>query len=104
VPRKVTINSTEIGDAIAEPISHIIAVIRTALQNTPPELAADISSRGVVLTGGGALIKALDLRVHHETGLPVQVSEDPLTCVARGSGAALKYIDNLNSVFMDDSV
>jgi len=103
VPRTLRVNGSEIGQAVAEPVSHIVASIKTALQNTPPELAADIATRGVVLTGGGALIKSLDHRVRHETGLPVRVAEDPLTCVARGSGAALKYIDNLNSVFMDDN-
>ncbi len=103
VPRKLMVSSIEIAEAMAEPISHVIALIRTALQNTPPELAADIATRGVVLTGGGALISGLDKRVARETGLPVRVAEDPLTCVARGSGAALKYIDTLNSVFMDDT-
>ncbi len=103
VPRKLRLTDTEVSRAITEPISHIISAIKAALQNTPPELAADIASRGVVLTGGGALIASLDRRVASETGLPVKVADDPLTCVARGSGAALKYIDTLHSVFMDDS-
>ena len=101
VPRTITITSNEIHDAIAEPIAAIINAIRVALQNTPPELAADIANRGVTLAGGGALIKNLDRRVHQETSLPVRRAEDPLTCVARGSGAALKYLDSMPSVFFN---
>ena len=103
VPRSLRIDSNEIREAISEPINHIVQAIKTALNQTPPELASDIANRGVVLTGGGALIRGLGSRVEQETGLPVKVAEDPLTCVARGSGAALRYVDTLHSVFLGAS-
>ena len=99
VPRAITINSTEIHDAIAEPLNQIILAIRFALQSTPAELASDIANTGVVLAGGGALIRNLEKRVAAETHLPVRTANDPLTCVARGSGAALKYLSNMESIF-----
>ncbi len=101
VPRTITVTSREVHDAMSEPLSQIINAIRTALQNTPPELASDIASRGVCLAGGGALIRNLDRRVQHETSLPVRIAEEPLACVARGSGAALKFLSSMQSIFFD---
>jgi rod shape-determining protein MreB len=94
VPRSFTINSGEMLEAMATPLREIVTAVRTALQNTPPELSADIAARGIMLTGGGALIRGLDALIEKETqGIPAKVGEDPLTCVARGVGAALQYLD-----------
>jgi len=95
VPRTFTLNSNEILEALQEPLSGIVSAVKTALEQTPPELAADISERGMVLTGGGALLRDLDRLLTEETGLPVIIAEDPLTCVARGGGRALEMIDEL---------
>lgn len=86
VPRSFTLNSNEILEALQEPLSGIVGAVKAALEQTPPELAADIAERGMVLTGGGALLRHLDRLLTEETGLPVIVAEDPLTCVARGGG------------------
>ncbi len=93
VPRSFTLNSNEILEALQEPLSGIVSAVKTALEQTPPELAADIAERGMVLTGGGALLRDLDRLLMEETGLPVIIAEDPLTCVARGGGRALEMID-----------
>ncbi|KRT59260.1 rod shape-determining protein [endosymbiont of Ridgeia piscesae] len=93
IPRSFTLNSNEILEALQEPFSGIVGAVRTALEQTPPELGADVAERGIVLTGGGALLKDLDRLIQEETGLPVIVAEDPLTCVARGGGRALELID-----------
>jgi len=93
VPRSFTLNSNEILEALQEPLSGIVSAVKTALEQTPPELAADIAERGMVLTGGGALLNDLDRLLMEETGLPVIIAEDPLTCVARGGGRALEMID-----------
>ncbi len=100
VPRRFTINSNEVLEALQEPLSGIVSAVKTALEQTPPELAADISERGMVLTGGGALLKNLDRLLMEETGLPVIIAEDPLTCVARGGGRALEMIDEHGSEFL----
>jgi rod shape-determining protein MreB len=97
VPRSFTLNSNEILEALQEPISGIVGAVRAALEQTPPELASDIAERGMVLTGGGALLRNLDRLLMEETGLPVVVAEDPLTCVARGGGKALEMIQRLSS-------
>ncbi len=89
VPRSFILNSNEILEALQEPLSGILGTVRTALEQAPPELASDIAEQGMVLTGGGALLKDLDRLLMEETGLPVIVAEDPLTCVARGGGKAL---------------
>ncbi len=101
VPRMITINTKEISEAIGEPLRQIIAAISEALQNTPPELASDIANTGVVIAGGGGLISQLDKEVARVTKLPVRIAEDPLTCVARGSGEALKYLDHMDSIFFN---
>jgi len=93
VPRSFTLNSNEILEALQEPLAGIVGAVRGALEQTPPELGSDVAERGMVLTGGGALLRDLDRLLMEETGLPVIVAEDPLTCVARGGGKALEMID-----------
>ena len=100
IPRSFTITSNEVLEALADPLSQIVQAVRSALEQTPPELGADIAERGLVLTGGGALLKGLDRLLAEETGLPVLIAEDALTCVARGSGKALELIGKMNSVFV----
>jgi rod shape-determining protein MreB len=93
VPRSFTLNSNEILEALQEPLSMIVQAVKGALEQTPPELASDIAETGLVLTGGGALLRDIDVLLAEETGLPVIVAEDPLTCVARGGGKALELMD-----------
>jgi rod shape-determining protein MreB len=93
VPRSFTLNSNEILEALQEPLSGITDAVRKALEQTPPELGSDVAERGIVLTGGGALLRDIDRLIEEETGLPVVIAEDPLTCVARGGGKALEMID-----------
>ncbi len=93
VPRSFTLNSNEILEALQEPLSAIVSAVKGALEQSPPELASDIAERGLVLTGGGALLRDLDRLLAEETGLPVIVAEDPLTCVARGGGRAMEMMD-----------
>ena len=93
VPKMVKIHSNEVLDALREPLSGIVTAIKLALEQTPPELCADVAERGIVLTGGGALLRDLDRLISEETGLHVQVADDPLTCVARGGGRALELVD-----------
>ncbi len=100
VPRTMEVDSDEMREALSEPINAIVDAVRVALERTPPELAADIVDRGIVLTGGGALIKNLDILLREETGLPVMVAEDPLSCVVLGSGKALEELDTLRVVTM----
>ena len=99
MPRKFTMTNHEALEALHEPLSGIVAAVKTALEQTPPELCADVAEQGIVLTGGGALLKDLDKLLMEETGLPVFVAEDPLTCVARGGGKALEIIDQEGSDF-----
>jgi rod shape-determining protein MreB len=100
VPRSFTLTSAEILEALQEPLSGIVGAVRAALEMAPPELAADIAERGMVLTGGGALLKNLDTLLMEETGLPVLIAEDPLTCVARGGGKALETMDQRGGDFL----
>ncbi|MBB5207438.1 rod shape-determining protein [Chiayiivirga flava] len=93
VPRNFTINSNEVLEALHEPLAGITSAVRAALEQTPPELCSDVAERGIVLTGGGALLRDLDKLISEETGLYVHVADDPLTCVARGGGRALELID-----------
>jgi rod shape-determining protein MreB len=93
VPRSFTLNSDEILESLQDPLSSIIQAVKSALEQSPPELAADIAESGIVLTGGGALLRDLDRLISEETGLPVIVAEDPLTCVARGGGLAMERMD-----------
>ncbi len=100
IPRSFTLNSNEILEALQEPLSGIVGAVRAALEQAPPELAADIAERGMVLTGGGALLKDLDRLLIEETGLPVIIAEEPLTCVARGGGRALEMMDTIGGDFL----
>lgn len=95
IPRSFTLNSNEILEALQEPLSGIVGAVRAALEQAPPELAGDIAERGMVLTGGGALLRNLDRLLMEETGLPVVVAEDPLTCVARGGARALDLMGKM---------
>ncbi|HQN18988.1 MAG TPA: rod shape-determining protein, partial [Syntrophobacteraceae bacterium] len=98
IPKTVEINSDEIRESIQEQVDSIVETIKIALEQTPPELAADIVDRGIVLTGGGALLKGLDQLLRHETGLPITITEDPLSTVVLGSGKALEEIEILKQV------
>ncbi len=98
VPRTLTVSSDEIRDALSEPVNAIVEAVKVTLERTPPELAGDIADRGIVLAGGGALLKNLDLLLREETGLPVFLAEDPLSAVVIGAGKALEEIDMLRQV------
>jgi rod shape-determining protein MreB and related proteins len=102
IPRAFTVSSNEILEALTDPLNAIVSAVKQALERTPPELGADIAEKGMVLTGGGALLRDLDRLLMEETGLPVVVAEDPLTCVVRGCGKALENIDRLSSIFTTD--
>ncbi|MDN5849245.1 MAG: rod shape-determining protein [Nitrococcus sp.] len=93
VPRCFTLNSNEILEALQEPLSGIVSAVKSALEQTPPELGADVAERGIVLTGGGVLLRNIDRLMMEETGLPVVIAEDSMTCVARGGGKALELMD-----------
>ncbi len=100
VPRSITLNSNEVLEALQEPLYGIVSAVKTALEQTPPELGADVAERGIVLTGGGSLLRDLDRLLMEETGLPVVVAEDPLTCVCRGGGRILELIDEHGTGFV----
>ena len=102
VPRSFNVSSNEILEALTEPLNAIVSAVKQALEQTPPELGADIAEKGMVLTGGGALLRDLDRLLMEETGLPVIVADDPLTCVVRGSGRALEEMDTLATVFTNE--
>jgi rod shape-determining protein MreB len=102
IPRSFTISSNEILEALTDPLNQIVSVVKSALEQTPPELGADIAEKGMVLTGGGALLRGIDRLLIEETGLPVILAEDPLTCVVRGSGLALEKMDKLGSIFANE--
>jgi len=101
VPKTVEVHSEEIREAVQDPLSAIVEGVKTALERMPPELAADIVDRGIVLSGGGALLANLDSLIREETGLPVMVADDPLTCVVLGSGQALDQLDTLKGVMIN---
>jgi len=98
VPKTVVVNGDEIRDALSEPINAIVEAVMTALERTPPELSADIVDKGIVLTGGGALLTDIDVLLREETGLPVMVSDDPISAVVLGSGKTLDHLDLLREV------
>ena len=102
LPRKITISSNEILEALSDPLHAIIGTVKTALEQTPPELAADISENGLVLTGGGALLNNLDRLLMEETGVPVIIGEEPLTCVVRGCGKTLENLDLFQNAFTNE--
>lgn len=102
VPRNFTMNSNEILDALQEPLAGIVKAVKQALERTPPELGSDVAERGIVLTGGGALLRDLDKLISEETGLPVIIADDPLTCVARGGGMLLDMLDQKGDIYLMD--
>jgi rod shape-determining protein MreB len=102
IPRAFTVSSNEILEALTDPLNSIVSAVKSALERTPPELGADIAERGMVLTGGGGLLRDLDRLLMEETGLPVIVADDPLTCVVRGCGKALENMDQLSTIFTSD--
>jgi rod shape-determining protein MreB len=98
VPRVLTVTDEEIREALTEPVNTIVEAVRMALERTPPELSADIMDKGIVLSGGGSLLRGLDQRLRTETGLPVVLAEDPLSSVVLGTGRVLEDIDLLRKV------
>ena len=101
VPKEVVVTERQIAESLAEPVASIVESVHTALENTAPELSADIVDKGIVLTGGGALLKRLDVLLRDSTGLPVVPAEDPLLCVALGTGHALEEISTLKNVLLN---
>jgi rod shape-determining protein MreB len=100
LPKTIHITAEEVRKAMEEPVNAIIDAVKNTLDRCPPELAADIMDRGIVLTGGGALLKGLDERLKHETGMPIHVAENPLHCVANGSGKCLEEFEVLKRVLI----
>ncbi|HYE48288.1 MAG TPA: rod shape-determining protein, partial [Azospirillaceae bacterium] len=100
VPKELIISERQIAESLAEPVSQIIEAVKVALEHTAPELAADIVDKGIVLTGGGALLSNLDFVLRHATGLPVSIADDPLSCVALGTGRALEEMKTLKNVLI----
>jgi len=100
-PTTVTMGDQEIRKALAEPVRAIVQAVHDALERIPPELSADIFDRGIILTGGGALLKSLDQRLREATGLPVQLAEDPLSSVVLGAGKMLSDFDLLRRISLD---
>ncbi len=103
LPKTITISTTEIRAAIEEPVNAIVDTVKDTLDNTPPELAADIMEQGIVLTGGGALLAGLDQRLRADTGMPIVIAQDPLQCVALGSGQCLEEFEALKQVLITSS-
>jgi rod shape-determining protein MreB len=101
IPKTLTVTDAEIREALQEPVSIIVNAVRVALERTPPELSADIVDRGIVLTGGGSLLRNLDRLLREETGLPVSVAEDPLSSVVLGTGKMLSDFDLLRKISLD---
>ena len=100
IPKEVVVTERQVSEALIEPISQILEGVRIALESTPPELSSDIAERGIVLTGGGALLTNLDNLLRHATGLPITVADDPLSCVALGTGHALEEMKSLHNVLI----
>ena len=100
--RNITVTSTEIRDALTEPLSRVIDAIKVTLEETPPELSSDIIDQGITLAGGGALLRGLDKLISRETGMPVYIAEYPLDCVAEGTGKILEDLDKFEDALNDD--
>ena len=102
LPKNITITSEEIREALQDSLASVLEAIRVTLERTPPQLAADIIDHGITLSGGGALLRGLDSLISKETGMPVNVAENPLDCVAMGTGKVLEDIDRLKEVLSDE--
>ena len=100
IPKEVTIKTKDVAESLSEPVATIVEAIKTALENTPPELSSDIVDKGIMLTGGGALLKDLDQVLRNETNLPVSIAEDPLSCVVLGTGYTLEHMSTLKDVLI----
>jgi rod shape-determining protein MreB len=100
IPKTMKISSVQVREALSEPLDSIVEAVRQALEETPPELSADILDKGIVVTGGGALIKGLDKRLREETNLPINIADDPLTCVVRGTGVVLENMTQFSKVLI----
>ncbi len=98
VPKELIITERQVAESLSEPVSQIVEAVKVALEHTAPELAADIVDKGIVLTGGGALLTNLDQVLRNATGLPVSIAEDPLACVVKGTGKALDEMSRLRSI------
>ena len=98
VPREIRVTEAMIAEALSEPVEQIVEAVKNALESTPPELASDIVDKGIMLTGGGALLRNLDAELRSRTGLPVSIADDPLTCVVRGSGMIVENLNKWKSV------
>ena len=103
LPENINITSREVREALAEPLSRIVDAVKCTLEQTPPELAADIIDHGITLTGGGALLRGLDQLIHKETGMPVFIAEYPLDCVAEGTGKILENLDKYRDAVSEES-
>jgi rod shape-determining protein MreB len=101
VPKELVITERQIAESLAEPVGAIIEAVKVALEHTAPELAADIVDKGIVLTGGGSLLNNLDYVLRHATGLPVSIADDPLSCVALGTGRCLEEMKTLKNVLIN---
>lgn len=100
IPKAIEVNSVEIREALAEPVNAIVDAVKLTLEKTPPELSADIRDRGIILTGGGSLLKGLDMRLREETSLPINLADDPLTCVVRGTGVVLDNMEKCEKLLL----
>ena len=100
VPKEIVIDQNQIAESLAEPVSQIVEAVKVALEQTPPELAADIVDKGIVLTGGGALLENMDMVLRESTGLPVSIADEPLSCVALGTGRCLEEMKVLRNVLI----
>ena len=103
LPENLTVTSEEVREALQEPLEKVVEAIKITLEKTPPELAADIIDDGIMLTGGGALLRGLDVMIHDATGMPVHIAESPLDCVAQGTGMVLENSDKLYDVLSEDT-
>ena len=101
LPKTIQISSSEMLEALEEPIASIIEAVHSVLERTPPELAADIGNTGIVMTGGGALLYGLDKLIQEKTGIPTKLADNPIECVAIGTGKALDWVDILDNKLMD---
>ena len=102
VPKEIAISQRQVAEALAEPVNSIIDAVKTTLDKCPPELSGDVMDRGIVITGGGALLKGIDERLRHETGMPIHITERPLDSVALGAGKCVEEFEALQQVLVSD--